>query len=282
MKRMISLILLGIMFLTACAPAAPAATPTVAATATIAATPTFSWDPQGWNLVWSDEFDGTSINPKNWVFDKGGSGWGNVELEYYTDRTENARIENGNLVIEARAEKYEGLMYTSARINSRGLQEFQYGHFEARMKLPYGQGIWPAFWMLGSNASWPLGGEIDVMEYIGKTPDTVYQTVHGPGYSGGKGIGSHYLLTSDSLKNDFHVFAIDWLPNDIRWYIDGQQVFQVTPDKIPSGTKWVYDHPFFIILNLAVGGGWPGFPDDTTVFPQQLQVDYVRVYQKSE
>jgi beta-glucanase (GH16 family) len=286
MKRTLSLFLSGILFLTACAVATPqpTVTPTTLPTSTVPPTPipsaTYGWDSHGWNKVWSDEFDGTTIDPKNWKFDKGGSGWGNVELEYYTDRPENARIENGMLVIEARQEKYEGLNYTSARLNTRGLQEFTYGHIEARMKLPSGQGIWPAFWMLGSNASWPMGGEMDVMEYIGKTPDTVYQTVHGPGYSGSKGIGSHFVLTADSLKNDFHVYAIEWAPNEIHWFLDGQEIFKVTPNQIPAGTHWVYDHPFFIILNLAVGGGWPGYPDSSTVFPQQLQVDYVRVYQK--
>ena len=274
MKYPAMLVMLGILLLSACGPAAPQPT------ATPAPTPTYAWNPQGWKLVWLDEFDGASINPKNWVFDKGGSGWGNVEMEYYTDRPENARVENGNLVIEGRLENYEGLPYTSARINSRGLQEFEYGRVEARMKLPSGQGIWPAFWMMGSNASWPLGGEIDIMEYVGKTPDTIYQTVHGPGYSGNKGIGSHFILGADTLKNDYHVFAIEWAPNEIKWFVDAQEVFKVTPAQIPAGAQWVYDHPFFIILNLAVGGSWPGFPDDTTVFPQQLLVDYVRVYQK--
>jgi beta-glucanase (GH16 family) len=280
MKRLLSLALLGILLLTGCAPSTPAATPTPADTPTPEPTPTYGFNPQGWNLTWSDEFDGPTINNKNWGFNKGGSGWGNAEMEYYTDRPENARIENGMLVIEARQEDYMGLKYTSARLLTLGLHNFQYGHIEARMKLPSGQGIWPAFWMLGSNASWPGGGEIDIMEYIGKTPDTVYQTVHGPGYSGAKGIGSHYVLTAESLRNEFHVFAVEWQENDIRWFIDGQQVFQVTPDKIPAGTQWVFDHPFHIILNLAVGGGWPGYPDATTVFPQQLLVDYVRVYQK--
>jgi len=278
MKRMAALILAGILFLSACAGATPQ--PTATATTPPIPSPTYGWDSTGWKLAWSDEFNGTTIDPKNWIFDKGGNGWGNVEMEYYTDRPENARVENGMLVIEARQEKYEGLNYTSARLNTRGLQEFTYGRIEARMKLPSGQGIWPAFWMLGSNASWPLGGEIDVMEYVGKTPDSVYQTIHGPGYSGAKGIGSHFALTADALKNDFHVFAIEWAPNEIHWFVDGQEVFKVTPDQIPTGTQWVYDHPFFIILNLAVGGSWPGFPDSTTVFPQQLQVDYVRVYQK--
>ena len=149
------------------------------------------------------------------------------------------------------------------------------------MKLPFGQGIWPAFWMLGNTGGWPQSGEMDIMEYIGKTPDTIYQTVHGPGYSGSKGIGTLSVFGADSLKNDFHVYAVEWQPNDIRWYIDDQQVFEVTTAQIPAGTQWVYDHPFFIILNLAVGGGWPGYPDATTTFPQQLQVDYVRVYQQA-
>jgi beta-glucanase (GH16 family) len=282
MKRSLSIVLLGFLLLAGCAPSTPAATPTPADTPTPEATPTYGFDPQGWDLTWSDEFDGTAINNKNWGFNKGGSGWGNAEMEYYTDRPENARIENGMLVIEARQEDYMGLKYTSARLVTLGLHSFQYGYIEARMKLPFGQGIWPAFWMLGSNASWPGGGEIDIMEFIGKTPDTVYQTVHGPGYSGAKGIGSHYVLTAESLQNEFHVFAIDWQPNDIKWFVDGMQVFQVTPDKIPAGTQWVFDHPFHLLLNLAVGGGWPGYPDGTTVFPQQLLVDYVRVYQKPD
>jgi beta-glucanase (GH16 family) len=280
MKRIASLILLGILFLTACSSATPQPTATPTVVPTLVPTPTYGWNPQGWNLAWSDEFDGTTIDPANWTYDIGGNGWGNVELEYYTNRPENARLENGMLIIEARSEKYEGLPYTSARLKTQGLREFQYGRIEARMKLPSGQGIWPAFWMLGVGKSWPLGGEMDVLEYIGKTPDTVYQTVHGPGYSGAKGIGSHYVLTADKLKNDFRVYAIEWQPNEIRWYVDDQQVFKVTPDQIPSGAQWVYDHPFYMILNLAVGGGWPGFPDSTTVFPQQLLVDYVRVYQK--
>ena len=254
MKRITSLALIGIVFLTACST-------------------------QGWKLVWSDEFDSETINPL-WVFEKGGTGWGNAELQYYTDRPENARIENGRLIIEARQEKYGGLNYTSARLNSRLLQQFEYGRVEARLKLPYGQGIWPAFWMLGSNAAWPMGGEIDIMEFIGKTPDTVYQTVHGPGYAGAKGICSHIVLTEESLKDDFHVYAIEWQPDEIRWFVDGREVFLVTPESIPVGTQWIFDHPFYIILNLAVGGGWPGYPDSTTVFPQQYQIDYVRYYQK--
>ena len=283
MKRLAILLLAGSLFLSACAAPTPAPTPTITPTPippTPMASPTYGWDSSGWKLAWSDEFNGTTIDPANWKFDKGGNGWGNAELEYYTDRPENARVENGNLVIEARRETYEGLMYTSARLNSRALQEFQYGRIEARLKLPSAQGIWPAFWTLGSNSSWPLGGEMDIMEYIGKVPDTIYQTVHGPGYSGTHGIGSHIVLNADSLKNDFHVYAIEWQENEIRWFIDAQEVFKVTPAQIPEGAQWVFDHPFFIILNLAVGGGWPGYPTSDTVFPQQYLIDYVRVYQK--
>jgi len=283
-KRTTFLILASILLLAACTSPTPLPTPQPIPTSTVpptpAPTPTYGWDSTGWNLVWSDEFNGTVIDSKNWNFEQGGSGWGNAEWEYYTNRPQNARVENGMLVIEALQEKYMGLYYTSARLSSRRLQEFTYGRIEARIKLPYGQGIWPAFWMLGSNSAWPLGGEIDIMEYIGKTADTVYQTIHGPGYSGGKNVGSHIALTTDSLRNDFHVYAIEWQENEIRWFIDSREVFKATPAQIPAGTKWVYDHPFFIILNLAVGGGWPGYPDTTTVFPQQLLVDYVRVYQK--
>jgi beta-glucanase (GH16 family) len=249
---------------------------------TIAPTPTYGWNSQGWNLVWSDEFNGTTIDPRNWTYDFGGNGWGNSEFETYTNRPENARVENGKLIIEARQDPNIGNGYTSARLKTQGLQQFQYGRIEARMKLPSGQGIWPAFWMLGDKGGWPQSGEIDIMEYIGKTPDTIYQTVHGPGYSGAKGIGTHSRPGVDSLKNDFHVYAVEWQPVEIRWYVDDQQVFKVTPAQIPTGTQWVFDHPFFIILNVAVGGGWPGFPDSTTVFPQQLQVDYVRVYQQTD
>jgi beta-glucanase (GH16 family) len=293
MNRTAILAMIGILFLCACGPALPQAS------ATPAATLPYAWNPQGWNLAWSDEFDGASINPKNWTFDKGAGGWGNSEMEYYTDRPENARIENGALVIEARQEKYEGSDYTSARLNMQGLHEFQYGRIEARMKLPTGKGLWSAFWMLGDDSGktvgWPVRGEIDIMEYgsgrlpgnkmeatdyaSGKLPYDVFQTVHGGGYSGSKGIGSLFNLTADSLKNDFHVYAIEWAANEIRWFVDGQEVFTMTPDKIPAGTQWAFNRPFSILINLAVGGGF-GFPTSETAFPEQLLVDYVRVYQK--
>lgn len=277
-------VLLGFTFiLGACAAmTTPEPTSTPAPTLIPSSTPA-AWDRQGWNIAWHDEFDGPELDLKNWTFDIGGNGWGNSEWEAYTDRPENVRVENGMLVIEAREEPklIAGRNYSSARIKTQGLHAWQYGRIEARMKLPYGQGIWPAFWMLGENMNivgWPAAGEIDILEFIGREPDRIHATVHAPGYSGGSGVTSGFLISADTLKNDFHIFAIEWEENEIRWYFDDQQYFQLTPADVPD--QWIFDHPFFIILNLAVGGRWPGYPDKTTVFPQFLYVDYVRVYQK--
>jgi beta-glucanase (GH16 family) len=168
---------------------------------------------------------------------------------------------------------------------SAGKQEFAYGRVEARLQIPKGQGIWPAFWMLGNDIfttnPWPTSGEIDIMENIGKAGEQtkVYGTIHGPGYSGGSGIGRSYDVSPTILADDFHVYGIEWEPTAIRWYLDGFNYFTATDQMIPSGADWVFDHPFFIIMNLAVGGNWPGYPDATTVMPQAMKVDYVRVYQ---
>ncbi len=173
-----------------------------------------------------------------------------------------------------------GKSYTSARMITRDRFTQAYGRFEARIKVPYGQGIWPAFWMLGDNffrKGWPNSGEIDIMEHIGRDPMIVYATVHGPGYAGGDGVGGSYSM-GQPLSDDFHVYAIEWEPEEIRWYIDDINYFTLTPDDVPC--EFVYDHPFFMLLNVAVGGYWPGYPDDMTVFPQQMLVDYVRVYEK--
>ena len=243
----------------------------------------------GWQLVWSDEFDqpdGSSPDSTNWGYDigNGNNGWGNAQLEYDTSRTNNARIQGGNLVIEADQESYGGKAYTSARMNTKGKWSWTYGRIEARMKIPRGQGIWPAFWMLGVNidsVGWPTCGEIDIMENIGKTSDqgTDHGTIHGPGYSGGNGIGGTYTLPGGAkLSDDFHIYAIEWTTNQIKWFLDTNQFFTATPASLPGGTTWVFTAPQFIILNLAVGGKWPGNPDGTTVFPQQMLVDYVHVY----
>jgi beta-glucanase (GH16 family) len=240
-----------------------------------------------WQLVWSDEFtqaDGTSPSSVNWSFETGtgSGGWGNNEWEYYTTRTNNARIEGGQLVIEAHQESYGGSSYTSARLLTRGKWSWTYGRIEARIKIPRGQGIWPAFWTLGTNnasAGWPACGEIDIMENIGREPKIVHGTIHGPGYSGGSGIGAGYSLPSSAdFAADFHRYAVEWTTNQIKWFVDGAQYFTTTPANLPGGTTWVFTQPQFILLNLAVGGDWPGYPDATTTFPQRMTVDYVRVY----
>lgn len=239
----------------------------------------------GWDLVWADEFsqaDGTSPDSAKWGYDIGGGGWGNNEWQYYTDRTNNVRIEDDQLIIEAHEESFEGRDYTSARLLTKNKWTWTYGRMEARIKVAYGQGIWPAFWMLGDNINtvgWPNCGELDIMEHIGRDPSTVYGTIHGPGYSGGGGVGGS-TVNRDELADDFHVFAMEWETNIIRWYIDGFNYFTASPASI-GGSTWVFDHPHFFLLNLAVGGNWPGYPDETTVFPQQLRVDYVRVYSRT-
>ena len=248
--------------------------------------------PPGWKLVWSDEFnapDGTPVDSSKWVSETGGNGWGNDELEYYTTRPQNATQEGGNLVIHAIEEKYTGpdgvtRNYTSARLKTLGKFSRKYGRFEARIKIPRGQGIWPAFWMLGDDINkpgWPKCGEIDIMENIGKEPSLVHGTIHGPGYSGDKGIGSPYGLPDDQrFADDFHVYAVEWEKKAIRFYVDDHLYGTRTPAELPKGAKWVYGHNFFMLLNVAVGGGWPGNPDSSSVFPQTMLVDYVRVYKR--
>ncbi len=247
--------------------------------------------PAGFVLIWSDEFNGANgslPDSSKWIMETGGGGWGNNELETYTNRTQNAHLQDGSLAIVASKEKFTGTdgiarEYTSARIKTAGLFEQKYGRFEARIKIPEGQGMWPAFWMMGNNidkAGWPTGGEIDVMENIGKEPAIAHGSMHGPGYSGGKGLSAAYSLPTGKLADDFHIFAVEWEAAAVRFYVDGNLYETRTPADLPAGQTWVFDHPFFILLNVAVGGDWPGSPDSTTVFPQTMLVDYVRVYRK--
>jgi beta-glucanase (GH16 family) len=245
---------------------------------------------KGFTLVWSDEFsgpDGSSPDSSKWTYDLGGNGWGNNELESYTNRTQNAQIKSGNLVITAVKEDYtdpkDGVLrhYTSARMKTQGLFSQAYGRFEARIKIPAGQGMWPAFWMLGNDISsvgWPKSGEIDIMENIGKEPTKVHGSMHGPGYSGGNGLTGTYTLPSGKFTKTFHIFAVEWEPSVVRFYVDNNLYETRTPADLPAGKQWVFDHPFFVLLNLAVGGDWPGNPDASTTFPQRMLVDYVRVY----
>ena len=237
-------------------------------------------------IVWADEFtiDGTPDSSK-WNFDigTGQNGWGNNELQYYTDRLQNIEVKNGMLHIKAVKEAYLGASYTSAKITTKGTFEQKYGRYEAKIKLPWGQGLWPAFWLLGddSNGSviWPQIGEIDIMEYRGQQPTIVHGSIHGPGYSAGEAITKSYSLPNDRFDTDFHIFGIEWGPNYINYYVDDVLYNQITPSSLPAGAEWVFnDNNFYIILNLAVGGSFVGSPNTQTVFPQEMIVDYVRVY----
>ncbi|MFG2164420.1 ricin-type beta-trefoil lectin domain protein [Micromonospora chersina] len=242
-------------------------------------------------VTWSDDFTGpagAAPDGSKWRYDIGGSGWGNNELQYYTNSTRNAALDgSGNLVITARKENpagypcwYGSCQYTSARLLTNGTFSQAYGRFEARIKIPRGQGLWPAFWMLGNDIAtnpWPNSGEIDIMENVGKQPSTVYGTLHGPGYSGGNGLGgSTSLPNGQALADAFHTYAVDWAPDSITWYLDGVAYSRKTPADAGSN-RWVFDHPFFMIMNVAVGGNWPGSPDGSTTFPQTMTIDYVRV-----
>ena len=234
-------------------------------------------------LVMQDEFDTDGApNSAIWNYNigTGNNGWGNNELEYYTNSSNNIKVVDGMLQITAKKEAFMGSQYTSARIFSKGLFEQKQGRFEARIKMPWGQGMWPAFWLLGANSdtvAWPQCGEIDIMEYKGQEPTITHGTVHGPGYAGGNGITKSYDLINDRFDTGFHIFGIEWGENYINFYVDDVLYNQITPDKVTG--EWVYDHPFYIILNLAVGGSYVGSPNSETTFPQTMYVDYVRVYQ---
>ena len=256
---------------------------------TLAAAPESSKE---WVLTWSDEFDGPNGAPPDatkWVMKIGGKGWGNNELQYYTSRRQNIRQEEGKLVIEAIKEKLtdvDGVEhgYTSGRLSTAGKFSQQYGRFEARIKLPSGQGIWPAFWLLGDDFStkgWPSCGEIDIIESVGSTPSKVSGSLHGPGYFAGKSITGSYTLSNGHFSDKFHVFSVEWEPQAIRFYVNDHLYAARTAADLPPGKPWVYDHAFYLILNLAVGGNLPGSPSDSTIFPQRMLVDYVRVYSRS-
>jgi len=239
-----------------------------------------------WRIVWQDEFDGAAgqrPDPSKWRADVGGDGWGNNQLEFDTDRTDNAALDGaGHLQIIAKRESFGGRQYTSARLNTIGRFERTYGRFEARIRLPRGQGIWPAFWLLGgnlANVGWPDCGEVDIMENRGHQPRINRGSLHGPGYSGGANHGREVEAPVD-LTSGYHVYAVEWDPGRVVWKLDEQVFFTATPADLPAGANWVYDHPFFIILNVAVGGNYSGNPDGSTTFPQTMLVDHVRVYER--
>lgn len=234
-----------------------------------------------WKLVWQDEFNTPGApDATKWSYDIGtgpnNDGWGNSELETYTNSSDNVKVADGNLQITAIS---TGSSYTSGRIKSQGFFDQAYGRFEARIKIPYGPGIWPAFWMLGNNKDtdgWPQCGEIDIMEGKGQEPNIVHGTVHGPGYSGGNAITSSFGLQSARFDTDYHIYAVEWSVGCIDFYVDNTLYKRITPSDVTG--EWVYDHPFFILFNVAVGGTFVGYPNTHTPFPQTMYVDYVRVY----
>ena len=247
----------------------------------------------GWTLAWSDEFsaaDGSAPDSTKWTYDLGGNGWGNQELETYTSRPENVQIQSGSLVITARQESFTGTdgiarNFTSTRLKTQNLFAQAYGRFEARIKIPRGQGLWPAFWTLGNDITqngWPTCGEIDIMENIGREPGINHGSLHGPSSTAPTSdlTATLSLPAGQSYADDYHVYAIEWDPGTVRFFVDSNNYATFTQAQWPAGGQWVFDHPFFIILNVAVGGSWPGSPDATTQFPQQMLVDYVRVYSK--
>lgn len=244
-------------------------------------------EPIRWVLAWADEFDGpagTPPDPSRWRHDIG-TDWGNAQLEYDTARTENVALDGaGRLAITAIRESYQNREYTSGRINTKDLFAQQGGRFEARIQLPVGRGVWPAFWLLGANfasVGWPACGEIDILEYRGQEPHVIHGSLHGPGYSGGGAITSRYVRPGVAgFDQDFHVYAVEWTDDQITWLVDDTRYFSVRRSQLPAGAPWVFDHPFFVILNVAVGGNFVGAPDSSTVFPQTMLVDWVRVHRR--
>ena len=242
---------------------------------------------RNWELAWSDDFTGAAGSAPDagkWAFDigTGSNGWGNSELQYYTNRPENIKLDgNGMLVITAKSESYAGSGFTSARIKTKGLFAQQYGRFEARIKTPTGPGLWPAFWMLGANIDtklWPQCGEIDIMEQRGQQPSVTWGSVHGPGYSGGGAISKPYGLVNGRFDTEFHVYAVEWGEDYIDYFVDNYLFQRITPETVTG--DWVYNTPFFLLLNVAVGGNFVGFPTTGTPFPQSMYVDYVKVYKQ--
>jgi hypothetical protein len=237
----------------------------------------------GYSLVWSDEFNGSTVNSANWSFESGNNnGWGNNELENYTSRTQNAFVSQGNLIIEARQESYQGNNYTSARMITKGNKVFTFGRIDIRAKLPKGKGMWPALWLLGSNidaVGWPACGEIDMMELLGQETNKIYGTLHwGADFASHLSKGTTYTLSSGSFDEEFHVFSLIWKQDSIKMYVDDTEFFSAVKNDI-AGNNDPFNNSFFFIFNIAVGGNFPGNPDGTTTFPQRMVIDYIRVFQ---
>lgn len=237
----------------------------------------------GYKLVWQDEFNGTELSSADWNYETGGSGWGNNELEYYTSGNKNAYLLNGNLVIEAKKEDMGNRSYTSARITTAGKREFKYGRIDIRARLPVQTGMWPALWMLGNDIGskgWPYCGEIDIMELVGKNPKQVVGSFHWKNDDASEGtINNRYDLTAGDFSQDFHLYSLVWGKDQYQILVDNKVYVTAKPSDIKAAYN-PFNHPFYLIFNVAVGGDWPGSPDGSTSFPQKMLVDYVRVYQQ--
>jgi len=232
--------------------------------------------PAGWKLVWNDEFYGTSIDKTKWEHEVNGDGGGNNELQYYTDKEENSYVSNGLLVIQAKKENYLGKEYSSARMRTKYKCDWKYGRFEIKARLPYGQGLWPAIWLLPTDweyGGWPESGEIDIMELLGQQTDKVYGTIHYGTSQNHQSSGGNYTLSTGTFSGLYHVFALEWDSTGFKWFVDDIQYYTVKHGQ-------PFDKRFHMILNVAVGGNWPGNPDESTSFPQKMYVDYVRVFEK--
>ena len=267
--------------------ARPGTTATPGITATPGTTATHKRQASSWKLVWSDEFNGPQgapPDPNKWTPDIGGGGWGNQQLDYDTDNQNAYQDGQGNLVLVARKDDtaryqcwYGPCRYTSAQITTSGHFSFTYGLLEARIKIPsFGQGVWSAFWLLGDNCAtvgWPTCGEIDIMENVGKEPDLIYGTAHGPGYFSGS-----YKLQHGAFSDNFHVFALQWDASHLYFFIDNINYYTVDRATLTNQADWVYNHPFHIVLNMPIGGTWAGNPDSATVFPEKMSISYVRLY----
>lgn len=244
----------------------------------------------GWELVWADEFDYTGLPDSTiWSYDVGGHGWGNQELQYYTARRpENARVEDGRLIIEARRDSWQGHEYTSARLVTKGKRDWTYGRVEVRAKLPSGRGTWPAIWMLASQSEygdsyWPDNGEIDIMEHVGFDPDVIHASVHTRAYYHSIGTQKTSKITVPNARTDFNVYAVEWTPEEIRAYVNDEHYYTFKNERLTDQAagyeEWPFDRPFHLLLNIAVGGAWGGQQGvDTSIWPQRMEVDYVRLY----
>lgn len=234
-----------------------------------------------WKLVWADEFEGETIRQENWTLQVGGDLWGNNELQYYTDQAENCYVQNGRLVILGLKQSYRNKDYTSARITTKGKVNFLYGKIEIKAKLPQGQGLFPAFWLLPTENNYGTrrkNGEIDIMEMLGHKPQVIYGVAHYSLKNKAKSFGKYYGRQKDFINN-YHIYSLEWTPQELKWSVDNQTYYSLDLNKTFTSTYQPYHKPFYLIMNLAIGGNWPGAPSPDTVFPAPVEIDYVRYYQ---